>query len=322
MNLDSGYSGIRVTVLGASGFIGRWVASRLSAAGAELTSVVRDPARFAAVRERWGIGGEVVGADVRLAGAAAAVLRGSRPSIVFNLIGYGVDRQEQDQSEAWTINGLLPGRLVEAVASIPVQPGWQGRRLVHVGSALEYGTEAGSLDEEGPATPTTLYGRSKLRGTLGLRRIARRLGVDAVTARLFTVYGPGEHAGRLLPTVLAAAQHDEPVELSAGLHHRDFAWVGDVAVALLGIGGRSGLPGETINVATGKLVSVREFTERAARTLGIHPSRLRFGTRPTRPEEMKHEPVTIARLRRLLGWVPATSIEEGVLQARAFQRAG
>ena len=77
--------------------------------------------------------------------------------------------------------------------------------MIHVGSALEYGTARGNLNELTAPSPTTLYGRSKLAGTLRVCRAARRRGFRAVTARLFTVYGPGEQPGRLLPSLMAAA---------------------------------------------------------------------------------------------------------------------
>jgi nucleoside-diphosphate-sugar epimerase len=141
---------------------------------------------------------------------------------------------------------------------------------------------------------------------------AARTGVHATVARLFTVYGPGEHRGRLLPSLLEAATGDGPVPLTAGTQQRDFTWVGDVVEGLLRLGALGGEPPGLVNLATGRLVTVREFVERAAAVLRIAPERLRFGALPTRPEEMAHDDVSVARLERLTGWRPATSIEEGV----------
>ncbi len=126
------------------------------------------------------------------------------------------------------------------------------------------------------------------------------------------VYGVGERPGRLLPTLIAAASDGAPVRLTSGEQRRDFTYVDDAAEGLLRIGMCDAEPGEVINVATGELTTIRDFVLRAARVLGLRNDQLAFGALPTRLEEMRHDPVNIARLRKLTGWSPATSIEDGV----------
>jgi nucleoside-diphosphate-sugar epimerase len=67
-----------------------------------------------------------------------------------------------------------------------------------------------------------------------------------------------------------------------------------------------------VNLATGRLTSVRSFAETAAQVLSVPPERLEFGAIPTRAEEMEHAEVTVERLRRMIGWVPSTAIEDGI----------
>jgi nucleoside-diphosphate-sugar epimerase len=233
-----------------------------------------------------------------------------RPAATFNVSGYGVDPSERAFRTSYRINAELPVELCEAVASVR-DPAWPGQDLVHVGSALEYGAVSGSLNEDTMPKPTTLYGRSKLAGTRRLARRGRALGVKWVTARLFTVYGPGEHAGRLLPSLLDAASKGGLLALTSGRHRRDFTYVGDVAEGLLQIASVEA-PGQIVNLATGRLTPVSEFAEVAAEVLGIDPRNLQFGAIPTRVEEMEHLPVSVEPLRRLIGGVPGTSIEEGI----------
>ncbi len=138
-----------------------------------------------------------------------------------------------------------------------------------------YGKAGGDLAEDGPALPTTLYGRTKLQGTRVLAEGGPALGLRAITARLFTVYGPGEHPGRLLPALLQAARTGRPLELSAGTQCRDFTYIEDVAEGMLRLG-RSAGDNTIVNLATGRLTSVRTFAETAAGILGIACSNLRF----------------------------------------------
>jgi UDP-glucose 4-epimerase len=310
------YRGTRATVLGASGFIGRWVAQALADAGANVALVARRaPGIDAGLRAHPGVSVH----EIDLTGEAVvrAMLDTLRPDIVFNLVGYGVDRGERDEEMAETINTRLIRWIASGTANASAGD-WPGQAIVHTGSALEYGAIAGDLREDSPPIPTTLYGRTKLAGTLALREACETRRLRGMTARLFTVYGPGEHDGRLLPTLLAARLHDDPVPLSAGTQRRDFTYVEDVAEGLLRLGAcGAAAPGEVVNLATGELTEVRAFALIAARTLGVRAERLRFGALPARAEEMAHDPVSVERLRALVDWVPATEIADGVRRTAA-----
>jgi len=249
----------------------------------------------------------------------ADLIRRVQPTIVFNLAGYGVDPAERDVSVARRINEALPAQLAQRGPDIGSGQ-WDGQRLHHSGSALEYGTAKGDLREDTVCTPTTLYGSTKLAGTTAIQRQAAANGCQAVTARLFTVYGPGERPGRLLPALLDTARVQKSLELTDGTQQRDFTYVGDVAEGLLRLGVAAIHAGEIVNLATGNLETVRKFAERAADVIGLDKSLLKFGALPTRSEEMSHDPVSITRLRELTGWVPATSIEAGVRLTLAQSR--
>jgi nucleoside-diphosphate-sugar epimerase len=238
-----------------------------------------------------------------------------RPAITFHLAGYGVDPAEQDAGLAERLNHGVADELAHACAAL-ADGTWVGQHLIHTGSALEYGTATGDLVESTVPTPTTQYGITKLAGTQAIHRVARDGRLRAATARLFTVYGPGEHPGRLLPSLLRAAREGTALELTDGSQQRDFTWVGDVVDVLLrlGLSPRSDLG--VINTATGVLTSVREFAERAADVLGLSRAALRFGALPSRPSEMSHDPVNVDRLRAIAPPVPTTSIERGVDETR------
>ncbi len=291
---SNSYRGVRALVLGASGFIGRWVARALEEAGASVARPTR--------------------ADVDLArpGAAEALVEDVRPAITFNLAGYGVDPSERDAALAQRINADLVEELAYSVAA-HAGAEWTGQQLVHAGSALEFGAVFGDLSDPWHCRPSTLYGRTKLAGSEHVVGAVQCGDLRGLSARLFTVFGPGEHPGRLLPSLLAAAASGADLPLSEGLQQRDFTFVGDVAEGLLRLGACSEVV-ETgaLNLATGRLERVRSFAEIAARVLGIPAERMKYGALPTRPEEMNHEPVCTELLRTLLDWAPTTSIEDGV----------
>ncbi|MGE0555727.1 MAG: NAD-dependent epimerase/dehydratase family protein [Gemmatimonadales bacterium] len=307
--LDAAYAGRKVLVLGASGFIGAWVAVRLARLGCELWVTARSREELDRARSLLGFEGIALELDAAAPGALEAAIASVAPDLVFNLIGYGVDRAERDEAVAAAVNDELVGRLISALPGRRTE--WRGQSLIHVGSALEYGEAAGDLREETEPEATTVYGRTKLAGTRRLARAAEA-GLRATTARLFTVYGPGEHPGRLLPSLLEARRGAGRIALSHGLQRRDFTYVDDVAQGLVRLAASEAVLPPVLNLATGRLRTVRHFVEVAARELGIDAGRLGFGEIEVRREEMAHDDVNLDRLRSALGWVPSTPIAEGV----------
>src|SRR5262245_33355247 len=119
------YTGVRVLVLGAGGFIGRWVARALSERGADVHAVVRN----AAVR----VPGHVSVLDLSDPALPGRTVREIRPAITFNLAGYGVDRGERAEQSFYALNVQLVRNLCASVAT-QRSAGWSGMQLIHVGS--------------------------------------------------------------------------------------------------------------------------------------------------------------------------------------------
>ncbi len=312
--LDTRYVGKHVMVLGAAGFIGRWVALKLSDAGVRAALVVRRASAARSVFKQYGVEGDIVEQDLRDSEGVRRLLRETRPVVVFNLAGYGVDPSEKSPDMARDINV----RLVQDIARGIAETQAADAVIIHVGTAQEYGAARGNLEETTPAQPTTLYGRTKLAGTAALKQECQTLGLRGVTARLFTVYGPGEHDGRLLPSLCEAARTGSSLNLTAGQQQRDFTYVEDVADGLMRLGQSDVAHGEIVNLATGVLTPVKMFVTAATRALKIPQDVLHFGAVPTRADEMSHESVSVEQLRSRLAWVPPTTIEDGIRRTLDF----
>jgi len=313
------YSGVRVVVLGASGFIGRWVSRSLGEAGADLHAVVRDRVEAQRGFTTYGVPVDLHEANLTDLEGSRALLKRLAPAVVFNLSGYGVDPGEKIEASdrlAGVLNVELPGVIAETLTTIPAGH-WGGRRVIHAGSVFEYGNIGGHLEETAAANPVGLYGRSKLAGTQRLMAACRATGLPGLTARLCQVYGPGEHPGRLLPDLIEARHHARPLSFSVGTQRKDFTYVADVAEGLLRLGLTAGPPGEVVNLATGRLAMVREFVEVAAHLLRLDPSRLKF-EKPIPDNELQHLEVAIDRLRELTCWKPATDVAEGIRRTLDF----
>ena len=314
-----GYRNVPALVLGASGFIGLWTVRALLAYGAEIAVVIRDRRRGAFLSTVLPDPIRTIVADLSDSSAVAQAISQARPAVVFNLAGYGVDPQERDPRSMAALNAELAGTLCDALAQQP-QPHWAGVRLVHVGSALEYGRVSGPLVETMAVNPTTEYGRSKVLGTRALQAHCVTSALRGVVVRLFTVYGPGERRGRLLPSLVETADKRTPLGLTSGRQQRDFTYVEDAAEGLLRIGLTAAPPGTIVNVATGRLTSVRDFAETAASVFDFPPALLRFDTLADRDDEQWHGTVDIERLQALTSWRPQTTVAEGLRRSRTVWR--
>ena len=315
------YRGVRVLVTGSTGFVGRWVTYALVRAGADVYAVTRDLTALDAVSSLLGFQVKSIIADLQLAGAFTDLFNRLRPAIVFNIAGYGVDPAERDEIIMRRMNCALSAEMAQAVGRVPGDSRWTGMQIISTGSAFEYGIQKGPIDETSETKPTDAYGQTKLEGTRCLQEARLKFNLRAATARLATVYGPGEHSARLLPSLLRAAKRREPIDFTAGLQERDFTYVEDIAEGLLRLGMLQDIPEGIVNLATGRLATVRFFTESARDVLNIPQELLRIGAIPYRGNEVWQGPLNIGRLESLLGWRPQTEIRKGIAATRDFTLA-
>jgi nucleoside-diphosphate-sugar epimerase len=317
-DIETAYRGVPALVLGASGFIGSWTARALHGRGANVIVSARNGQRVREAFAPFGWCPRIEVADLTEPGAVTRLVRTTQPAIVFNLAGYGVDRSERDPVLMAQLNARLVAELCEALA-VPSEVSWMGVRLVHTGSAAEYGPVEGTIVETSPERPIGEYGRTKLEGTRLLQRSCLVSGLNAVVARLFTVYGPGDYPSKIVNALMRAAKTGEPLELTGGRQRRNFTYIGDVAEGLLRLGLSVPNRGEIVHLAGAFVVSVREFAETAAAVLGLDRALLQFDALADRDDEMWHGDVDCARLQALISWAPPTGIREGIRRSWEFE---
>jgi len=131
-----------------------------------------------------------------------------------------------------------------------------------------------------------------------------------VVLRVFMVYGPGpQDESKLIPYVTRTLRAGERPRLSSGLRPVDWIYVDDVVEAYLALAGAPGIEGQTVEIGSGKLVSIRDIVGKVVHLVGgMEPT---FGALPDRPME----PVRIAdvaQTRERIGWSPRTQLTEGL----------
>jgi dTDP-6-deoxy-L-talose 4-dehydrogenase (NAD+) len=168
------------------------------------------------------------------------------------------------------------------------------RKMVGVGTCLEYADLPHPRAEDDALNPKSLYARCKHAAHLVLAGLFAREGATLSWARLFHMHGPGEHPARLVPSVAAALRAGKLFGLSPGEQVRDHMDVRDVAAALVHLA-KHDINGP-VNVCSGKAITLRAMLEIVGRELE-HPELLAFGKRPYMPTEIMNMAGIAFRLR-------------------------
>ena len=156
------------------------------------------------------------------------------------------------------LNGSI--RLAEGAALAGV------RRIIGIGTCVEYEMTGNYLDVNTPLKPHNLYGASKAALFLTLSNFLPMKSIEFAWCRLFYVYGEHESSERLIPKIKSRLGNGEKVELSSGLQIRDFMDVAQVGqiIAKIALGSKVG----PINICSGISVSVRQIAEKVADEFG------------------------------------------------------
>ncbi|MQS07376.1 NAD-dependent epimerase/dehydratase family protein [Streptomyces alkaliphilus] len=242
---------MRVLLLGAAGYLGRFIAERLLA----------DPAVHLTALGRGD------DADVRFdlatgsPGALTRFLDAVHPGVVINCAG----AIRGTATELTRHNTIATATLCESLRRSAC-----GARLVHIGCAAEYGPSprGSSLAEDTAPRPGGPYGLSKLAAT----ELVTGSGLDAIVLRVFSPTGPGTPAGsplgRLADSMRRALQHGESELRLTGLGvQRDFVDVRDVARAVHAatLSAARGV----VNIGSGQAVRLRDAATTLARVSGF-----------------------------------------------------
>ena len=141
-------------------------------------------------------------------------------------------------------------------------------RVVYAGSSTYYGNQPTPFDEERThlRTTTTPYATTKAQGEDLMRLYYTMYDVQAVVARLFMVYGPGEPTegehSAVTGRFFDAASRGRALEIEGdGAQFRDFIHVEDAARGLILASLAPEAPGRTVNIGTGVSVTVRELAD-------------------------------------------------------------
>jgi UDP-glucose 4-epimerase len=300
-------------VTGGAGFIGSHLVEGLVRAGRQVR--VLDDLSTGLAENLAGLAGvELVKGDVSDPDTVARVMPGVE--VVFHLAALAsVQRSVEAPADSHRICATGTLHVLDAARRAGV------RRLVYAGSASAYGIPASDVQsEDDPVCPLSPYAAAKLAGAVYCQAFSNTYGLETVRLRFFNIFGPRQRADSPYSGVIAifAAALSEgrvPTIFGDGQQTRDFTYVSDVVAALLLAAERPGVSGEVCNVGTGHGTSLLDLVGTLNRLLGtsITPRHAE-----ARAGDIRHSRADISRARRLLGYEPAVSFEDGLARTLAW----
>lgn len=288
-------------VVGGNGFIGRHIVDRGVGLGWDVTSLSLSPpgadAKNPTVR--------YVAADITDSDALNRTLTGSAFEYVVNCGGYiehtlffSGGRRVFDTHFVGVLN--LAQLLNRDVL----------KSFINIGSSDEYGNNPAPQLETHREAPISPYSLGKVAATHFLQMLYRTEGLPSTTLRLFLTYGPGQDVRRFLPQIIKGCLEGRSFPTSEGRQLRDFCFIEDTVEAIFAALSNPAARGETINIASGTGVSIRQMIETVQGQIGRGEPR--FGEIAYRPGENMALWADVSKARTLLGWSAKVTLAAGL----------
>lgn len=295
---------MKALVTGAGGFVGANLAASLTHAGHDVVAWVH-PGSPTWRLDPLGDEVEIMPVELLDGEAIEAGVRSARPDWIFHLAAHGAYSWQRDAERIMQTNLVSTVRLLSACQ----RHGFSA--FVNAGSSSEYGFQDHAPSEDQLPEPNSDYAVMKAAATLHSRFVAQRDDVHVVTLRLYSVYGPWEEPGRLMPTLVARGLEGRLPPLVSPDTPRDFVSMRDAERAFLRAAERTEVErGSVFNIGSGCQTTLREVVEVARAQLGI-AEEPQWGTEAQRSWDAAVWVADPRRAREQLGWEAEDGLPTG-----------
>ncbi|MFC0107507.1 NAD-dependent epimerase/dehydratase family protein [Kibdelosporangium aridum] len=304
---------MKALVLGGAGFIGLHLTRRLLASGYSVT-IVDDFSRGKEDPELAALDVDVLHADLTDPAAYQDIPHGWDQVYMLAAV-VGVRNVESDPARVIRINTLVVLNLLDWI-----QP---GTKLFFASTSEAYadGVSAGVVEVPTPETvplmisditaPRFAYGASKLLGEAAVVHTGRARGIPFVVGRFHNVYGPRMGADHVIPELsLRAMRREDPFKVYGTDQFRAFCHVDDATDAMLRLMTTDAAMGEIVHIGNDtEETNIGDLTKLVLRVADFDPV---LDPAPAPAGSVARRCPDLAKLRKLTGFEPTVSLEEGV----------
>jgi NAD dependent epimerase/dehydratase len=312
------FTGKRVLVTGAGGFIGSHLAERLVQDGAKVRAMVHyngggNQAWLGTSRHRGDM--EIVAGDITDYHFVHEAMADCE--IVFHLaaliaipFSYSAPAYYQRVNGEGTLNVLQSARM----HSTP--------RVIHTSTSEVYGTaQYVPIDERHPLQGQSPYSASKIAADKMAEAYFCSFNLPVVTVRPFNTFGPRQSIRAVIPSMILQCLRGSSLKLGHVHPTRDFNFVDNTVDGFLAAAGADTAIGQTINLGTGVEISIADLATKIGAKLGgkpeIETESARLRPAASEVERLLADP---SRAKALLGWTPRIDLDAGLDKTIAWLR--
>ncbi len=313
------WAGRKVVVTGAGGFIGSHLVERLLDEWADVTAFVRYNSRND--RGVLGLDGgrerpvRVVAGEIRELATVRRLVKDT--DVVFHLAALvGIPYSYVHPDEVVEVNTIGTLNVLTAAKDAGV------RRVVVTSTSEVYGSALKvPIGEDHPRQPQSPYAASKIASDAVALSFHRSFDLPVAVVRPFNTYGPRQSDRAIIPTIISQALTKREITLGNTAPTRDFTYVTDTADGVLRMGEAPAAVGEEVNLGSGSEISIGDLAARIAAIVGadVRVVRSEERVRPAHSEVMRLL-ADNGKAKRLVGWTPRVSLDEGLRRTVAWIR--
>ena len=211
-------------------------------------------------------------------------------------------------------NVELTNRLLQAAHKFGV------KKFINSSSSSVDGRVLGTPTKEtDPKSPISPYGVTKLAAENLVTLFGSEMGLNTVSLRYFTVYGPNQRPDMAFRKLINAGMNGEPFPLHGdGRQLRDFTFVSDVIQANLLSAEKEIEPGSIFNIGGGSPISMIDAIRMIEINMGVEIKKVNMPFGVGNPFITSSD---TSAARAILDWEPKVSFEKGIKAQVEWQLA-
>lgn len=186
-------------------------------------------------------------------------------------------------------------------------------RLVHVSSSEVYGSDKYSpMDEQHPLCPQNTYAVAKAAADMWAQTFYLEHKLPVVILRPFNTFGPRENLPYFIPEMIRQSLKEPVIHVGNLETSRDFTYVEETVQAMIDALETKNIEGEIINLGTCGTHKMKDILTLIQKETNAERKEVVSDKSRLRPKDVEILITDNAKAKRVLGWAPKITFEEGI----------